>query len=405
MWRELKAKGWPIVSSWIYEDGPGQTEDMSELWLRCISEVRTSSAVVVYAEQGDLPLKGALVEVGAALTNRIPVYVVSEVDLGSWTKHPDVRRRRSLDEVERDLRLHEKVGDVLSEVEAQHEKLSALQEQLVHEVLAPLIVESLTKDKWAAVVGDGEVVISPYSGEESVPGETRERIAKIERAICLARQRRGLSLLLCGPNNVKTEARVSLGYGSSVSICLDTLTESSLKKAEDFAGEYEISVDLKPLMQQQKLRELEELREEQMGLMERIRALEGDKGISWKVEKVEGQEPISVTCEWRGGNYGQDDCSSKAEHRIVRLGLRPLYVCGTHAKGLRDGEFVSQLPKKLVLQASAWTGGMQIRTFTTDGLETKDIDALRRSIAKSGLLMGVEEAMSLEAALREEFLV
>lgn len=100
MWRRLRSSGVRINSSWIDEDGVGQTEDFSELWSRIESEVRQSQRLILYAEPGDFPLKGALVEVGIALAFEVPVIaVLPGVELeprtmrpvGSWMCHPLVR--------------------------------------------------------------------------------------------------------------------------------------------------------------------------------------------------------------------------------------------------------------------------------------------------------------------------
>lgn len=99
MWRALRADGWPIVSTWIDEDGPGQTDDMGELWGRIAEEVTSAAGLVLYVQPEDFPLKGALVEVGMAIAAGVPVVVVApgvEIDLrsyrpiGSWVGHPAV---------------------------------------------------------------------------------------------------------------------------------------------------------------------------------------------------------------------------------------------------------------------------------------------------------------------------
>lgn len=86
MWKTLRAEGFPIVATWIDELYP---EDMAALWTRCIIEAESADAVILYREPGDV-LKGAFVEVGAAMACRIPVYAVGCDDL-SFTKHPLVR--------------------------------------------------------------------------------------------------------------------------------------------------------------------------------------------------------------------------------------------------------------------------------------------------------------------------
>lgn len=98
MWRLLRSEGWPIVSSWIDEAGPGETADMCELWSRIRGEIASSIGLVLYVEREDFPLKGALVEAGIAIGLGKPVVVVlgggltlepgSMRPLGSWSQHP-----------------------------------------------------------------------------------------------------------------------------------------------------------------------------------------------------------------------------------------------------------------------------------------------------------------------------
>jgi hypothetical protein len=108
MWRTLRAQGARIVSSWIDEDGEGQTDDFGELWSRIESEIRSADRLVLYAETDDFPLKGALIEVGMAIAMGKPVFLVlPEVTLdprnfrplGSWAAHPSVTRVDSVAEV------------------------------------------------------------------------------------------------------------------------------------------------------------------------------------------------------------------------------------------------------------------------------------------------------------------
>ena len=97
MWRALRDQGAHLVSSWIDEDGEGQTDSLEELWVRIESEVEQADRLVLYVEPEDFPLKGAYIEVGMALSRGIPVYVVaprvnleqrSLRPLGSWAAHP-----------------------------------------------------------------------------------------------------------------------------------------------------------------------------------------------------------------------------------------------------------------------------------------------------------------------------
>lgn len=94
MWRTLRALGWNIISSWIDEAGPGES-NMTELWGRIVQEIKGADALIVYIEDRDLPLKGALVEVGIALGSGIPVALVCEQNvlkfLGSWIMSPSIK--------------------------------------------------------------------------------------------------------------------------------------------------------------------------------------------------------------------------------------------------------------------------------------------------------------------------
>lgn len=98
-WRALRAAGRVrVVSTWIDEAGPGQTEDFPDLWRRCVAEAAAADATVVYGEPGET-LKGALVEVGAALAAGKPVYAVGDLDdNGTWRLHPLVVRVETVDD-------------------------------------------------------------------------------------------------------------------------------------------------------------------------------------------------------------------------------------------------------------------------------------------------------------------
>lgn len=65
-WRDLRASGVPIISTWIDESGVGETNDWPGLWHRCVREASQAAATIVYREPNEV-LKGAFVEMGAAL--------------------------------------------------------------------------------------------------------------------------------------------------------------------------------------------------------------------------------------------------------------------------------------------------------------------------------------------------
>jgi hypothetical protein len=90
LWQVLRANGANIISTWIDEWGVGQTIDWSDLWSRAIREASTADRVIVYRGAPSEILKGALVEVGAALAANVPVLAVGCSDL-RFTHHPLVQ--------------------------------------------------------------------------------------------------------------------------------------------------------------------------------------------------------------------------------------------------------------------------------------------------------------------------
>jgi hypothetical protein len=107
-WRRLRdVDGWKITSSWIDEADVGQTPDLGALWVRIASEVAGSERLVLYVEPDDFPLKSALIEVGIAIANLIPIRIVAPgvvIDpvsyrpIGSWVRHPLVTFSNSVEE-------------------------------------------------------------------------------------------------------------------------------------------------------------------------------------------------------------------------------------------------------------------------------------------------------------------
>jgi len=103
MWRNIRAAGVNITSSWIDEDGPRQSH-MPTLWDSILRDIDNSDCLILYAQSiNDLPLKGALVEVGMALMADKPVFTIlpsmpQERYFGSWVAHPLVTQCKSLSE-------------------------------------------------------------------------------------------------------------------------------------------------------------------------------------------------------------------------------------------------------------------------------------------------------------------
>jgi hypothetical protein len=97
MWRDLRKSGVEITSTWIDEAGEGESACLTDLWRRIMWEVKEADALILYVEQDDFPLKGALIEIGAAMALGKRVLVVApgvELEprsmrpLGSWAMHP-----------------------------------------------------------------------------------------------------------------------------------------------------------------------------------------------------------------------------------------------------------------------------------------------------------------------------
>ena len=100
MWRDLRKHGALIISSWIDEAGEGETADYGELAQRCLEEIRLKTdRLILFCEPGDL-LKGALIEVGAALACGVPVACVGTNESLSrvFRAHPLWREYRTVEE-------------------------------------------------------------------------------------------------------------------------------------------------------------------------------------------------------------------------------------------------------------------------------------------------------------------
>ncbi len=96
-WKQLRATGYNIISTWIDEAGEGESSDYRALSIRCIKEIRQSDFLVLYCEANEI-LKGSQVEAGAALAFGIEVRCVGHCDSlnrvfqkhPNWKEYPDI---------------------------------------------------------------------------------------------------------------------------------------------------------------------------------------------------------------------------------------------------------------------------------------------------------------------------
>jgi hypothetical protein len=95
-WRAMREAGAPIISTWIDEAGEGEIADLHDLWDRCLSESKSCQSLIVYREPQDV-LKGAWVEIGAALAVGVPVYAVG-LDGFTISKYRSIKHFATIDE-------------------------------------------------------------------------------------------------------------------------------------------------------------------------------------------------------------------------------------------------------------------------------------------------------------------
>ena len=98
IWRRYREQGWPIISTWIDEAGVGETLCFNDLWKRCIKEASAADVTIVYREGEDV-LKGAFIEIGAALASGKLVFFVGDpVGCGSFAHYYGVTLFSDLDD-------------------------------------------------------------------------------------------------------------------------------------------------------------------------------------------------------------------------------------------------------------------------------------------------------------------
>lgn len=98
-WRAMREAGFPIISTWIDEAGPGETLDRPDLGRRGIDEPSSADFLIAYAEEGERQ-QGALVEIGAALSAGVRVLAIGPVikESSAFAHHPLWRWCGSLNE-------------------------------------------------------------------------------------------------------------------------------------------------------------------------------------------------------------------------------------------------------------------------------------------------------------------
>lgn len=76
MWKDFRTfEREPIISTWIDEAGVGESASLEDLWRRCVHEASNAGSLIIY-RRSDEVLKGAWVELGAALASGVPVFAV-----------------------------------------------------------------------------------------------------------------------------------------------------------------------------------------------------------------------------------------------------------------------------------------------------------------------------------------
>jgi len=71
---------------------PDTPEQAREFWQQDEQDVRQADVLLCFADQGET-LRGALVEVGIAIANNVPVVIGGLGDFGTWQWHPGIVSR------------------------------------------------------------------------------------------------------------------------------------------------------------------------------------------------------------------------------------------------------------------------------------------------------------------------
>jgi hypothetical protein len=105
VWKQAREKGWPIISSWIDGEKIETAAELDAMWDKYLYEIAHAGMLVLYVRSG-LVLKGALIEVGAAMAQGKPIVVIwdgSRLELeeivGTWINHKSVSIVKDVEDV------------------------------------------------------------------------------------------------------------------------------------------------------------------------------------------------------------------------------------------------------------------------------------------------------------------
>jgi hypothetical protein len=104
-WIEWRESGVNIISTWIDEAGEGASPDLADLCKRCINECLECDAMIIYREGEDY-LKGAFIEMGVALTRKIPIILVGDIlpESSVFTQNGNVFTAETVEETIDDIK-------------------------------------------------------------------------------------------------------------------------------------------------------------------------------------------------------------------------------------------------------------------------------------------------------------
>lgn len=89
-WKAYRTAGFPIISTWIDEAGPDESDSLTGLWLRCVTEATNAAVLVAYREKDEI-LKGAMIEIGCALSQPRLVLLAGDWEGFTFVNHPAVK--------------------------------------------------------------------------------------------------------------------------------------------------------------------------------------------------------------------------------------------------------------------------------------------------------------------------